>query len=195
MIPDSTFVLGLDLDGVVADLCAGFRRCGERITGQRFVVVDKSAYSLTERFGVPDHVIDEVFTTGSDTGDLYTDMPPLLDRIAQVRHLHDELGWQVHVVTARSLYGNPAITEQATRWWLDHHDVPYDALTLTSDKHAVEGLDVLADDTPSMVDRVHECHGRRAAVLVDADWNQDRVDLPRITDLTEIAAMVSGAAA
>lgn len=40
-----------------------------------------------------------------------------------------------------------------TEWWLAEHNVPYDALTLTSDKHTLTGLTVLVDDMPLNVER------------------------------------------
>lgn len=176
--------LGLDLDGVVGDFETSFRSLAERLANRPLRTVDRAAFSLSDRFAIPASLVDEVFATGVASGELFGSVPPITDQINAVRHLHDA-GWRIHVVTAR-----PTAAKEATEWWLAEHAIPYDEITLTDSKHMVTGLTILADDLPLNVERHIEHHGQGAATLVDADWNRERSDLPRIESLMELADLV-----
>lgn len=187
-----TRVLGLDLDGVCADFCAAFAAVGTPIAGRALSVVDPSAWELEARYGVTTDLVTAIFDEGTRTGDLYTAAPPIPGRVEAVRRLHAD-GWEIHVVTARGCHGHLDSVVAATEWWLAEHSVPHQHLTVTSDKHLVPGLALLADDTPANVDRQIAHHGPGTAVLVDADWNRDRTDLPRVMCLSGLEARTAAA--
>lgn len=185
-------VLGLDLDNTIYDFCAAVRRTGERVLKRRFEVLDTTAWDLTDRYGVDPDTIATIFDVGAATGDLFTIGQVLPGRVEAVRDLVDQ-GWIVHVVTARVGFGHDRAVRAATKKWLAHNNVPYHRLSLTADKHLLDDITVLVDDTPEMVARQIAYRGPSAAVLIDADWNRN-VDLPRVRCISELADAYAPAA-
>jgi hypothetical protein len=83
-----------------------------------------------------------------------------------------EQGHYIHITTHRTTEAH-----EATREWLDRHEIPYDDLYCSDDKVTrcrELGIDVLIDDSPVNLERAIEAGIRPATIL--HPWNRDLVE-------------------
>ena len=146
------FVLGVDLDGVVADFHAGLKPVAAEWLG---VPVD----TLTDevRYGFPEWDLDR--SGGYDAlhrfavkeRGLFAALSPIRGAPAALRRLSTR-GVRIRIVTHRLYipwFHREAI-EQTTAW-LEHHGVPYWDLCFMRDKAAV-GANLYLEDSPGNIE-------------------------------------------
>ncbi len=146
------FVLGVDLDGVVADFHAGLKPVAAEWLG---VPVD----TLTDEvhYGFPEWDLDR--SGGYDAlhrfavkeRGLFAALPPIRGAPAALRRLSTR-GVRIRIVTHRLYipwFHREAI-EQTTAW-LEHHGVPYWDLCFMRDKAAV-GANLYLEDSPGNIE-------------------------------------------
>jgi 5'(3')-deoxyribonucleotidase len=153
MTPDGErqFVLGVDLDGVVANFYAGMRPIAAEWLGV-------SVESLTPD---PSYGLDEWNLTSAGTYDdlhrfavtqrnLFRELAPIVGAAAALRRL-SQRQIRVRIITHRlfiKYFHEEAV--QQTVAWLEHHGVPYWDLCFMKDKAAV-GADLYIEDSPTNV--------------------------------------------
>jgi 5'(3')-deoxyribonucleotidase len=149
---DSSFIFGVDLDGVVGDFYGAIRTIAAEWVG-------KPVSSLPEEvsFGFSEWGLDEyggydrLHRFAVTQRDLFRIMLPIKDASATLRKLSVR-GIRIRIITHRLFlkYSHKASIIQTVEW-LDAHDIPYWDLCFMKDKGAV-GAHVYLDDSPSNVE-------------------------------------------
>jgi hypothetical protein len=106
-------------------------------------------WRMWESYGCTQEEWAEVMRAGTETGELYLDPPFELGQ--QALAVARELGWEIHLVTARACAGWPSteLVRYLTEHWLDYWSIPHDSLTFSKDKPAVcaeKGITHFIDD-------------------------------------------------
>lgn len=165
------FVLGVDLDGVVADYEGAFRQFIAKKRG-----VDPSSlpqlnsWSFTENgwFNHDGEYMDahrEAVNEG-----MFASMDSLPDASAALWALSDA-GVRIRVITHRLIVNfNFAQTVSDTVTFLDRHKIPYRDLCFVRDKADV-GCDLLIDDAPHNIEALRAAHGPAVAMTFNQSYN------------------------
>ena len=148
---ESSFILGVDLDGVVGDFYGAMRRIAAEW-------LDKPIESLTTEvtFGLDEWGIaeyggyDRLHRFAVTQRNLFRDMEPIKDAPAVLRKL-SSCGIRIRIITHRLFlkYSHKTTITQTVDW-LDSWDIPYWDLCFMADKGAV-GAHVYIDDLPAKV--------------------------------------------
>ncbi|GAB1482334.1 5'-nucleotidase [Treponema sp.] len=157
---ESSFIFGVDLDGVVGDFYGAMR-----IIAAEWL--DKSVESLPEEvsYGLNEWGIDEfggyerLHRYAVTQKDLFRILPSIKNAPATLRKLSAK-GIRIRIITHRLFlkYSHKETITQTVAW-LDAHDIPYWDLCFMKDKGAV-GAHVYIDDSPYNVEalRAQACH-------------------------------------
>ncbi|MDR2363112.1 MAG: 5'-nucleotidase [Spirochaetaceae bacterium] len=164
---ESSFILGVDLDGVVGDFYGAMRVIAAEW-------LDKPVESLTEEvgYGLEEWGIteyggyDRLHRFAVTQRNLFRDMKPIRDAPAVLRKLSNR-GIRIRIITHRIFikYSHRTSITQTVDW-LDSYDIPYWDLCFMNDKGAV-GAHVYIDDAPSNVVRLRD-HGCRTIVFTNS---------------------------
>ena len=161
---ESSFILGVDLDGVVGDFYGAMR-------GIAADWLDRSIDSLPTdvSFGLSEWGIDEyggyekLHRFAVTQRDLFREMRPIKDAPATLRKLSTR-GIRIRIITHRlflKYFHQESITQTVA--WLDAYDIPYWDLCFMKDKGAV-GAHVYIDDSPTNVESLRN-QGCRTVVF------------------------------
>lgn len=182
------FVLGVDLDGVVADHTRRFR---EILAAVRGVPVD--AYSLDRSWDFSEWDLapgeySELHRIAVMDFDMFRTMDPIEGAADALWRLSDAGVW-IRIITHR-LYVNwgheKAVGDTAA--WLDLHRIPYRDLCFLGAKPEAEA-DVYIDDAPHNIEQLR-ARGNDVIVF-DQPYNQ-RCDDPRASDWVAAETLVTG---
>lgn len=181
------FILGVDLDGVVADHTGRFREIMAEIRGvdPETLSLERSwdfiewgfqpdEYSLYHRIAVMEH-------------DMFRTMPLVPGAADALWRLSDAGIW-IRIITHR-LYINwgheKAVGDTAA--WLDAHRIPYRDLCFLGAKPEVEA-DAYIDDAPHNIEQLR-AQGK-TVITFDQFYNRHLTDGPRATSWEEAEALV-----
>lgn len=187
-----TFILGVDLDGVVADHTVRFR---EIYAGLRGIDVeslplerswnfhewglDNDQYSHYHRIAVMEH-------------DMFRTMP-LVDGAADALWRLSDAGIWIRIITHR-LYVHwgheKAVGDTAA--WLDANRIPYRDLCFLGAKPQVEA-DAYIDDAPHNVEQLRAAGN--TVIVFDQPYNRSVTGGPRAVDWAEVETIVTELAA
>jgi 5'(3')-deoxyribonucleotidase len=184
---ESSFILGVDLDGVVGDFYGAMRKIAAEW-------LERPVESLTTdvSFGLEEWGLEEfggyerLHRFAVTQRNLFRDMEPIRDAPAVLRKLSGK-GVRIRIITHRIFlkYFHRATGVQ-TMDWLDYWDIPYWDLCFMADKGAV-GAHVYIDDAPANVKRLRE-QGCKTIVFTNST-NMD-LDGPRAGDWQEVERLV-----
>ena len=148
---DTSFILGVDLDGVVGDFYGAIRKIAAEW-------LDKPLESLTTEvtYGLGEWGIaefggyDRLHRFAVTQRNIFRDMEPLKDAPATLRKL-SHLGIRIRIITHRLFlkYSHRTSITQTVEW-LDNYDIPYWDICFMNDKGAV-GAHVYIDDAPENI--------------------------------------------
>lgn len=172
-------VLGLDIDGVIADYAGGLRPYAASDRGiSPDEVPDQDIYDIVKAWSFSDYDhYRRVHRKAVEDG-LYRDLPLIPGAADAVRELSDA-GVHVRIVTHRLFIGGQhARVVSDTVAWLEKHRIPYMSLCFTGLKDSV-GAHVYVEDSPTNIAALR-AEGWPVFVA-DQRYNRD-VDGPRITD-------------
>jgi 5'(3')-deoxyribonucleotidase len=148
---DHSFVLGVDLDGVVANFYEGLRPIAAEWLG---VALDSltptPSYGFTE-WNLPQAgSYDDLHRFAVTQRHLFRQLLPMPGAPSVLRRL-SQVGIRIRIITHR-LYINYFHQEavKQTVEWLDHHGIPYWDLCFMKDKAAV-GADLYIEDSPDNI--------------------------------------------
>jgi 5'(3')-deoxyribonucleotidase len=184
---EETFVLGVDLDGVVADFYAALRPVAAEWRG-----VSVETLPLEVSYGLPEWKLDEV---GGYEGlhrfavtqrDLFRNLQPIHGAPAALRRI-SAAGIRIRIITHRlfiKYFHREALNQ--TIEWLDHHGIPYWDLCFMKDKGAV-GADLYIEDSPENVMQLRNA-GHETIVFANST-NRD-LEAPRVDSWEEVERLV-----
>jgi 5'(3')-deoxyribonucleotidase len=185
------FVLGVDLDGVVADHSEAFRQIVADLRG-----VDPESLPLERSwdfhewgFGPDDY--ERYHRIAVMDRRMFRSMAVIEGAADALWRLSDAGLW-IRIITHR-LYVNwghqTAVTDTVA--WLDEHRIPYRDLCFLGAKPEVEA-DVYIDDAPHNVEQLRAA--ANAVIVFDQPYNR-HLDAPRATSWAEVEDLVADMAA
>jgi 5'(3')-deoxyribonucleotidase len=183
----NSFVLGVDLDGVVGDFYGAMRNIAAEWLGRPVESLTRDVGFGLAEWGIGEFGgYDRLHRFAVTQRNLFRDMEPIREAPATLRKLSNR-GIRIRIITHRlflKYFHRESVTQ--TVEWLDNYDIPYWDLCFMNDKDAV-GAHVYIDDSPSNVISLRE-HGCRTIVFT----NSTNLDLPgpRAGDWREVERLV-----
>lgn len=186
--PEHEFVLGLDLDGCVADFLEGMKRVFAEWSGQ-----DPNSLDPEPSYGFPEWGLDLVeykrlHRFAVTQRNLFESMPPVHGAPQSLRRLSAE-GIRIRIATHRLFipYFHEPAASQTIRW-LENHGIPYWDLCLIEDKAAV-AANVFVEDTARNIERLQ---AREIPVIcfTNPSNEQEDVSAPRARTWVEAENMI-----
>ena len=153
---ESSFILGVDLDGVVGDFYGALRKiAAEWLNKPLESLTTEVAFGLDE-WGIAEYGgYDRLHRFAVTQRNLFRDMEPIRDAPAVLRKLSGR-GNRIRIITHRLfLKYSHRTTITQTVDWLDSWDIPYWDLCFMADKGAV-GAHVYIDDSPENIERLRD---------------------------------------
>jgi 5'(3')-deoxyribonucleotidase len=183
----SEFVLGVDLDGVVADFIGGLRPIAAEWLGTTI-----EQLPLVVSYGFPEWGLDAcggydaLHRYAIKERNLFRDLPPILNAPTTLRRL-STLGLRIRIITHRLYipwFHRQAISQTVD--WLEKYDIPYWDICFMQRKSAV-GAHVYLEDNPSNITELRNqgCH-----VIVVVNSTNRKLPSPRAESWVEIERLV-----
>lgn len=187
------FVLGVDLDGVVADFYEGIRPIAAEWLG-----VSPASLTREVTYGVPEWKLDRIGGDKDDAyerlhrfavtqRDLFRNLKPIGTAPAALRRISALEGVRIRIITHRlyiKYFHREALSQTVD--WLDHYGIPYWDLCFMKEKAAV-GANLYIEDSPSNV-RALRSAGCEVVVFSNST-NQD-LERPRAASWDEVELLV-----
>jgi 5'(3')-deoxyribonucleotidase len=184
------FVLGVDLDGVVADFYGGIRPIAAEWLGVPIESLTPTpSYGLTEWHLDSMGTYEDLHRFAVTQRNLFRNLQPMQGAAAALRRL-SQAGVRIRIITHRlylKYFHEEAV--QQTVAWLEHHGVPYWDLCFMKDKGAV-GADLYVEDSPENVCALRA--GGHPTIVFENSTNVDLAQ-PRARSWGEIEGLVLGA--
>ncbi|MDR1302087.1 MAG: 5'-nucleotidase [Treponema sp.] len=168
---ESSFILGVDLDGVVGDFYGAMRRiAAEWLQRPEAALTTEVSYGL-EEWGIAEYGgYDRLHRFAVTQRNLFRDMKPLKDAPAVLRKLSNR-GIRIRIITHRLFLKHSHKTSiTQTVDWLDTYDIPYWDICFMNDKGAV-GAHVYIDDAPANIIQLR-AHGCKTIVFTNSTNRQ-----------------------
>lgn len=188
--PPRHFVLGVDLDGVVADFYAGMRPIAAEWLGVSVdTLTPTPSYGLEEWNLSSVGTYDDLHRFAVTQRNLFRVLAPIPGAPAALRRL-SQRGVRIRIITHR-LYIKHFHQEAVgqTVGWLDHHGIPYWDLCFMMDKAAV-GADLYVEDSPANI-RLLRAEGHPTIVFSNST-NRD-LPGPRAESWADVERLVAAA--
>lgn len=182
------FVLGVDLDGVVADFVSGLRPIAAEWLG-----VAESSLAGDISYGFPEWGLeraggyDALHRFAVKERELFARLPPIPGAPAALRRLSALTGIRIRIITHRLYihwFHKEAVRQ--TTDWLEHHGIPYWDLCFMRDKAAV-GANLYLEDSP---DNIRSLRAAGYDTIVVANSTNRDLPAPRAESWEEIETMV-----
>ena len=184
---DLRFVLGVDLDGVVADFYGALRPIAAEWLGVALdTLATEASYGLTEWNLDSAGGYEDLHRFAVTQRDLFRNVEPIAGAAAALRRLSSRQV-RIRIITHRLFikHAHRLAVDQTTQW-LDHHGIPYWDLCFMKDKAAV-GADLYIEDSPKNVEDLRK-DGHRTIVFTNSTNRQ--IDPPRANTWNELEEMV-----
>ncbi len=164
-------MIGIDIDGVLADLSAAIVPLIERDYGVR---VDKEKIVRWDYYtsipGIDVKVMLDLMDEAWEAGTMPLEEPGLSQTLGRLK------AGCFHrlILSSRTLPSHPAVVR-----WLHDQALPYDSLTLLGQGQNKFDfpVDILIDDRPHYADDIKK-HPLKFLFLRDQPWNRECTDLP-----------------
>jgi 5'(3')-deoxyribonucleotidase len=184
---ESSFILGVDLDGVVGDFYGAMRKVAAEWLNKPIETLTKEVSFGLEEWGIAEYGgYDRLHRFAVTQRNLFRDMEPIENAPAVLRKLSSK-GIRIRIITHRLFlkYSHRTSITQTVDW-LDNYDIPYWDLCFMNDKGAV-GAHVYIDDAPANVTRLRD-HGCRTIVFSNSTNRE--LSGPRADSWPEVEKMV-----
>jgi len=183
----SRFVLGVDLDGVVADFYGGLRAIAAEWLGvSADSLTTEISYGLSEwNLGVAGGY-EDLHRFAVTQRDLFRGLRPIEGAPAVLRRLSAR-DVRIRIITHRLFikHAHQLVVRQTTEW-LDHHGIPYWDLCFLRDKAEV-GADLYVEDAPK---NIVELRADGHPTIVFTNSTNRSVEPPRANSWQELEQMV-----
>lgn len=185
------FVLGVDLDGVVADFYGGLRPIAAEWLGVDIAnLPERVSWGLPE-WGIPDVPggYEALHRFAVTQRDLFRVIPPMPGAPAALRRLSGDKV-RIRIITHRFFikYFHQVAARQTIEW-LDYHDVPYSDLCFMKEKAAV-GADLYIEDSPPNIRLLRE---EGLPTIVFTNSTNEEIEGPRADTWAQAVELVLGA--
>jgi len=184
------FVLGVDLDGVVADFYGGIRPIAAEWLGVPIETLTPTpGYGLREWNLESMGTYEDLHRFAVTQRNLFRNLELMPGAAAALRRL-SQAGVRIRIITHRlylKYFHEEAV--QQTVAWLEHHGVPYWDLCFMKDKGAV-GADLYVEDSPDNVRALRA--GRHETIVFENSTNRELAE-PRARTWGEVEAAVVAA--
>jgi 5'(3')-deoxyribonucleotidase len=184
---ESSFILGVDLDGVVGDFYGAMRGIAAEWLNKPVETLTADVGYGLEEWGIAEYGgYDRLHRFAVTQRNLFRDMRPMQDAPAVLRKLSSR-GIRIRIITHRLFlkYSHKTSITQTVDW-LDNYDIPYWDICFMADKGAV-GAHVYIDDAPDNVIRLRE-QGCRTIVFTNS--TNRSLPGPRANDRHEVEKLV-----
>lgn len=185
---DERFVLGLDLDGCVADFLGRMKEIFAEWSGQEIADLHpEPSYGFPE-WGLNFDEYKRVHRFAVTQRGLFETMTPVSGAPQSLRRLSAE-GIRIRIATHRlfiSYFHEPAGAQ--TIRWLESHGIPYWDLCLIEDKSAVRA-DLFVEDSPKNIAKL-QCVGTDVICFSNPSNKSDEVFAPRVKNWVEAEQMI-----
>jgi 5'(3')-deoxyribonucleotidase len=148
---DTTFTLGVDLDGVVGDFYGSIRKIAAEWLNKPLESLSPEVTFGLDEWGIAElGGYDRLHRFAVTQRNIFRDMEPIENAPAILRKLSSQ-GIRIRIITHRLfLKYSHRTTITQTVDWLDNYDIPYWDICLMNDKGAV-GAHVYIDDAPENI--------------------------------------------
>jgi len=187
---NSSFIFGVDLDGVVGDFYGMIRKiAAEWLNKPIDSLTREVSYGLKEwgleEFGGYDRLHRFAVTQRN----IFRDMEPIENAPAILRKLSSQ-GIRVRIITHRLFlkYSHRASITQTVDW-LDNYDIPYWDICFMNDKGAV-GANIYIDDAPENIVSLRKMGCK---TIVFSNSTNREISGPRANNWFEVERMVMDA--
>ena len=153
---NSSFIFGVDLDGVVGDFYSAIRKIGaEWLNKPIETLTPEVSYGLSE-WGIDEFGgYDTLHRFAVTQRNIFRDMEPIENAPSVLRKLSNQ-GIRIRIITHRLfLKFSHRTTITQTVDWLDNYDIPYWDICFMNDKGAV-GAHVYIDDAPENISNLRK---------------------------------------
>ena len=150
-IPHETFVLGVDLDGVVADFYGALRPIAAEWLGVDVkTLTSEVRYGLTE-WGITLPQYQDLHRFAVEQKEIFATQPPMLGAPAVLRRLGYNDDIRVRIITHRLFIKHTHETSvRQTIEWLEEHGIPYWDICFMKSKGDV-GANLYIEDSPNNI--------------------------------------------
>ena len=184
---ESSFILGVDLDGVVGDFYGAMRIiAAEWLDKPVEDLTTEVAFGLDE-WGIAEYGgYDRLHRFAVTQRHLFRDMKPIQDAPATLRKLSNR-GIRIRIITHRLFlkYSHKTSVTQTVDW-LDNYDIPYWDICFMNDKVAV-GAHVYIDDAPS---NISQLRSQGCKTIVFSNSTNGGLPGPRADSWQEVERLV-----
>lgn len=183
------FVLGVDLDGVVADFYGSLRPIVAEWLGVPTESLPAEVSFGLEEWGFKDpEDYQRLHRFAVTRRQLFLKVEPIPRAAAVLRRLSDRKV-RIRIITNRLFikYAHLETTSQTVEW-LEKHGIPYWDLCFMSEKAAV-GADLYLDDSPSNIEALRR-QGLKAIVFTNS--TNRNLPEPRVSSWDEVEVLVLG---
>jgi beta-phosphoglucomutase-like phosphatase (HAD superfamily) len=188
MAANQQFVLGVDLDGVVADFTSGLKPIAAEWLGvDESNLTDDISYGFREWGLERAGGYDALHRFAVKERQLFASLPPIAGAPAALRRLSAIGDIRIRIITHRLYihwFHKEAIRQ--TTEWLEHHGIPYWDICFMRDKAAV-GANLYLEDSPDNI-RALRAAGHETIVVVNST-NRD-LPPPRAASWDEVERLV-----
>lgn len=189
MVDSRRFVLGVDLDGVVADFYAGIRPLAAEWLGvSEESLTQEVSYELGE-WDIPEAPggYEALHRFAVTQRDLFRRLDPIPGAPIALRRLSDR-NIRIRIITHRLYikWFHQEAVEQTVEW-LDYYDIPYWDLCFMRNKAAV-GADLYVEDAPK---NVRELRTDEHDTIVFGNSTNRHLDEPRAESWEEVEEIVA----
>ena len=183
----SSFIFGVDLDGVVGDFYAAMRKVAADWLGKPIESLTTDVSFGLEEWGLEEYGgYQRLHRFAITQRNLFRDMEPIKDAPAVLRKLSNKQ-IRIRIITHRlflKYYHRTTITQTVD--WLDSWDIPYWDLCFMADKGAV-GAHVYIDDAPANIKRLRE---QGCNTIVFSNSTNQGIPGPRADNWQEVEQIV-----
>jgi 5'(3')-deoxyribonucleotidase len=184
---ESSFILGVDLDGVVGDFYGAMRIIAAEWLDRPVETLTPEVSFGLEEWGIAEYGgYDRLHRFAVTQRNLFRDMNPIQDAPAVLRKLSNR-GIRIRIITHRLFlkYSHKTSITQTVEW-LDNFDIPYWDICFMDDKVAV-GAHVYIDDAPS---NINQLRGQGCKTIVFTNSTNRSLGGPRADNWREVERLV-----
>jgi len=184
---EQQFVLGVDLDGVVADFYGGMRPIAAEWLGVDINTLSASpSYGLTEWNLASVGTYEDLHRFAVTQRNLFATLIPIAGAAPTLRRLSQQ-GVRIRIITHRlyiKYFHEEAVSQTVT--WLEHHGIPYWDLCFMKDK-AAAGANLYVEDSPVNIEALR---GDGHETIIFENASNQGLPPPRARTWAEVSTLV-----